>query len=111
MSEPFGTISAILRRHATGLIAEVDTADHLQLTRSAAADRKPAFVASVKIAKRYVALHLMPLYCHPELVEAMPQALRPHMHGKSCLNFKPGKPVPESDLDTLIAAAMAAGLD
>lgn len=111
MSEPFDTIAAILRRHAGGLVATVDNPEHLQLDRPATGTGKADFVASVKIGKRYIALHLMPLYCHPGLIETMPDSLRPRMHGKSCLNFSPGKPVPEADLDTLVATAMAAGID
>lgn len=108
MTEPFDTIAAILRRHADGLTVAVDTADHLQLDRPGESGGKSEFVASVKVGKRYVALHLMPLYTNPELVEDMPEALRPRMHGKSCLNFPPDKPAPTDDLETLIAAVLSA---
>ncbi|MXO75316.1 hypothetical protein GRI40_08835 [Altererythrobacter aerius] len=107
MNEAFDTIAALVRQEASGLIATIDEAGHLSYSTAPADGSAAAFVVAVKAGKRYVALHLMPLYCHPELVLEMPASLRARMHGKSCLNFAPHKPVPADDLAVLIAAALA----
>ena len=111
MSQAFEAIVALLRRHAAGLVVSIDTDDHFQLDRPVPGGGRPKmeFIASARLGKRYVALHLMPLYCHPELVETMPPSLRARMHGKSCLNFAPHKPIPVEDLELLVSTAMAAG--
>ena len=41
----------------------------------------------MKIGKRYVSFHLMPVYVHPELLDDMSPELRARMRGKSCVNF------------------------
>ncbi len=42
---------------------------------------------AVKIGKRYVSYHLMPVYAHPELLDDVSPALRRRMQGKSCFSF------------------------
>jgi hypothetical protein len=32
--------------------------------------------------------HLFPVYREPDLLDHLPEALRQHMHGKACFNFK-----------------------
>ena len=49
---------------------------------------KPLFFGSVKIGKRYVSYHLMPVYVFPELLDSLSDALRARMQGKSCFNFR-----------------------
>lgn len=41
----------------------------------------------MKIGAGKVALHLMPLYSQPELLDRISPALKKRMQGKSCFNF------------------------
>jgi hypothetical protein len=50
-------------------------------------DRTEMFFGAVTIKKRYVSFYLMPVYVHPELLNAISQPLRKRMQGKSCFNF------------------------
>ena len=49
--------------------------------------RSGLFFGAVKIGKRYVSFHLMPVYVHPELLDGISPELRQRMQGKSCFNF------------------------
>ena len=48
---------------------------------------KPLFFGAVKIGKRYVSFHLMPIYVNPDLLSGISDELRGRMQGKSCFNF------------------------
>jgi hypothetical protein len=45
------------------------------------------FFAGVRVGKRYVSYHLMPIYALPDLVANISPELRRRMQGKSCFNF------------------------
>jgi hypothetical protein len=45
------------------------------------------FFAGVRVGKRYVSFHLMPVYTNPELLGRISPELRRRMQGKSCFNF------------------------
>lgn len=51
-------------------------------------NKKPMFFGSVMVNKGYVAFHLMPVYCFPELLKDISPELKKRMQGKSCFNFK-----------------------
>lgn len=53
---------------------------------------KGEFFAAAEIKKNYVSFHLMPIYCFPELADAISPNLRKRMQGKSCFNFKKLEP-------------------
>jgi hypothetical protein len=63
------------------------------------------FFGAVKIGKRYVSFHLMPLYVHPELFDIISPELRKRMQGKSCFNFTK----PDETLFAELADLTAAG--
>jgi hypothetical protein len=48
---------------------------------------KDLFFGAVKIQKRYVSYHLMPVYMFPDLLQTISPPLKKHMQGKSCFNF------------------------
>ncbi len=50
--------------------------------------KKGEFFGAVQIKKNYVAFHLMPIYCNPELLQDVSEDLKKKMQGKSCFNFK-----------------------
>jgi hypothetical protein len=43
--------------------------------------------AAVRLGKRYVSYHLMPIYVDPRLLADASDGLRGRMQGKSCFNF------------------------
>lgn len=61
----------------------------------------------VEIGKAYVSVHLMPLYVHPEMLDALSPALRARMQGKSCFNFRKSDAELFDELATVIAAGAA----
>jgi hypothetical protein len=48
---------------------------------------KDFYFGMVKINKRYVSYHFMPVYMYPDLLDDISADLRKHMQGKSCFNF------------------------
>ena len=50
-------------------------------------NKKSLFFAAVKINKRYISFHLMPVYVFPDLLDNISPELRKRMQGKSCFNF------------------------
>ncbi len=48
---------------------------------------RAVYFGGVKIGKRYVSFHFMPVYVDPSLLEDISPALRKRMQGKSCFNF------------------------
>ncbi len=51
-------------------------------------DRDPTtWFGGVRLGKRYVSYHLMPVYVDPSLAETISPELKRHMQGKSCFNF------------------------
>lgn len=48
---------------------------------------KEVWFGAVRIGKRYVSYHLMPIYACPDLLEGMSSDLKKRMQGKSCFNF------------------------
>ena len=48
---------------------------------------RPLYFAGVKTGKNYVSYHVMPLYMQPDLLKAVPPALKKRMQGKACFNF------------------------
>jgi len=58
----------------------------------------------VDIGKGYVAVHLIPVYVHPDMLEAISPALRRRMQGKSCFNFRTEDDALLAELNSLIDA-------
>lgn len=56
---------------------------------------------AVKIGKRYVSYHLIPVYAHPDLLDGVQPELRRRMQGKSCFNFTRVDESLFAELDTL----------
>ena len=94
MPEPkdFSTIFTRLKRIYSDIPGALVTADGPQdyslTTPCAPKYKKELFLGAVQIKKNYVSFHLMPVYVHPELLEAISDTLRKRMQGKSCFNFK-----------------------
>ena len=46
------------------------------------------YFGSVRLGKAYVSYHLVPIYMCPPLTASIQPALKKHMQGKACFNFK-----------------------
>ena len=104
----FDRLAAIFTPYRSTLIAKTDEPENLFLeTPPSAAYPSGLFFGAVKIGKRYVSFHLMPVYVHPDLLDGMSRELRKRMQGKSCFNFtRPDKAL-FAELETLAAAGFA----
>lgn len=58
----------------------------------------------LEIRRRYVSVHLMPVYVHPELLAGISHGLRKRMQGKSCFNFSKSDPTLFRELERLARA-------
>lgn len=65
------------------------------------AHHRPMFFAGVRLGKRYISYHLMPVYVDPGLMADISPELRRRMQGKSCFNFS--QPLDESLKAELVA--------
>lgn len=84
----FQSLKSIFAPYAEELVLEIDTADNYYLnTHFIMKNKKPMYFGSVKINKKYVSFHLMPVYSFPELLENLSPELKKRMQGKSCFNF------------------------
>lgn len=85
----FNELKDILEAYERHLVTVRDTPDEYYLdTKHIMKNKKPLFFGSVKIGKRYVSFHLMPVYLYPELLDGASDELKRRMQGKSCFNFK-----------------------
>jgi hypothetical protein len=104
----FDRLAAIFTPYRSTLIAKTDEPENLFLeTPPSAAYPSGLFFGAVKIGKRYVSFHLMPVYVHPDLLDGMSRELRKRMQGKSCFNFTRPDEALFAELETLIAAGFA----
>jgi hypothetical protein len=89
LSAVFTELRAILKQYAPEMEvnADSDVEYGLQTHWRRAKDGYPGHFGAVKVGKRYVSYHLMPVYGFPELRDDMSDALRNRMQGKSCFNF------------------------
>lgn len=88
-NEIFKTLKSFLEPYEAQLVVVHNKSDHYYFNTAITEDnRKAAFFGSVQIKKSYVAIHLMPVYTNPELLEEVSQELKNRMQGKSCFNFK-----------------------
>jgi len=85
----FEELKSILKPYAKKLTVKADTGEVYFLEASYSQKYKNAlFFASTQIKKTYVSFYLMPVYMYPDLLKDISPALKKHMQGKSCFNFK-----------------------
>ena len=85
------------------LVSDTPTRYHLDTHEVRARDGYRTAFGGVAIGKRYVSVHLMPLYVHPDLLDGVSPALRRRMQGKSCFNFTQVDDTLFDELDGLTA--------
>ena len=104
----FDRLAAIFIPYRSTLNAKTDEPENLSLeTPPSAAYPSDLFFGAVRIGKRYVSFHLMPVYVHPGLLDGMSRELRKRMQGKSCFNFTRPDEALFAELETLTAAGFA----
>jgi hypothetical protein len=104
----FDRLAAIFAPYRSTLIAKSDEPGDLFLeTPPSTAYPGGFFFGAVKMGKRYVSFHLMPVYVHPDLVNGLSPELRKRMQGKSCFNFTRPDDALFRELETLAAAGFA----
>ncbi|MEW6402089.1 MAG: hypothetical protein AB1649_09830 [Chloroflexota bacterium] len=85
----FEQLKTILKPFASQLTVKTDTDDTYYLEGPYSQKwKKELFFGSVQIKKNYVSFYLMPVYMYPQLLRGISPALKKHMQGKSCFNFK-----------------------
>lgn len=84
------------------LVSDTPTRYHLDTHEVRARDGYRTAFGGVQIGKRYVSVHLMPVYVHPDLLDGMSPALRRRMQGKSCFNFRQVDPDLHAELAALV---------
>ncbi|MCP1198209.1 DUF1801 domain-containing protein [Notoacmeibacter sp. MSK16QG-6] len=98
---PFTILCDLLRPYSSDMTVQADTENTFLLEEERSGE-KPQMFARVHIGKRYTSFHLMPIYCHPGLLDGMSEQLRKRMQGKSCFNFTSGEQIPRDELQDLI---------
>ena len=89
----FEGLKQILKPYAPKLTVTADTPNAYSLDGPYSEKwKKPLFFGSAQIKKNYVSFYLMPVYMYPELLKNISPALKKHMQGKSCFNFKKIEP-------------------
>lgn len=89
----FEHLREVLKPYEKKLTLKTDTTDTYYLDGPYSEKwKKELFFGSVQIKKNYVSFYLMPVYMYPELLKEMSPALKKHMQGKSCFNFKKVEP-------------------
>jgi hypothetical protein len=85
----FEKLKSILTPYAKKFTVTVDKPDAFSLDGPYSEKwKRDLFFGSVQIKKSYVSFYLMPVYVCPGLVNEISPALKKHMQGKSCFNFK-----------------------
>lgn len=85
----FGRLKAILEPYAPEMEVNADSDSQygLQTHWRRPKDGYPGYFGTIKIGKRYVSYHSMPLYWYPELNDEISPALLKRKQGKACFNF------------------------
>src|SRR5215813_2627255 len=89
----FDQLKKILKPYATKLTVTANTSTAYSLDGPYSEKwTKVIYFGGAQIKKNYVSFYLMPVYIYPELLKDISPALKKHMQGKSCFNFKTVEP-------------------
>lgn len=98
----FEHLKKILKPYAPKLTIKMDNRNVFYLDGPYSQKwKKELYFASAHIKKNYVSFYLMPVYMYPDLVKEISPALKKHMQGKSCFNFKQVEPILFKELAAL----------
>ena len=89
----FEHLKKILKPYAPKLTLKMDNQNVFYLDGPYSEKwKKNLFFGSAQVKKNYVSFYLMPVYMYPDLLQGISPALKKHMQGKSCFNFKQVEP-------------------
>jgi hypothetical protein len=98
----FELLKKILKLYAPKLTVKMDNQNVFYLDGSYSEKwKKELYFASTHIKKNYVSFYLMPVYMYPDLLKGISPALKKHVQGKSCFNFKQVEPDLFKELESL----------
>jgi hypothetical protein len=98
----FRALKEILEPFEPRLVRVHDAPDNYYLdTHYIQKNGQPLYFGSVRVGKKYVSFHLMPVYVWPELLEEISPELKRRMQGKSCFNLSVPDPVLLGELTQL----------
>ncbi|MDR3576929.1 MAG: hypothetical protein P4L50_23935 [Anaerolineaceae bacterium] len=104
----FNRLKSILQVYENHLVVTEDTLAAYSLNAPFSKKfKKEVFFGAVMINKNYVSFHLMPVYIYPDLLDGLSAALKKHMQGKSCFNFKTADESLFVELEQLTRASVA----
>jgi len=109
-AEPMADLEAVFtelasryRSHTAGLSTTQDgPTDVIFVGPDPGPDGREVWLGGVQQRKRYVSVHLMPVYTNPELLDTVSPQLRRRMQGKSCFNFTRIDPQLFDELESLL---------
>ncbi len=89
MKRTFARIRRMFRTCAPRALVTKDTPTAYYVASPTLRDRKgrPLLAGGVEVTKRYVSVHLIPVYVIPDLAASLSPGLKRRMQGKSCFNF------------------------
>lgn len=100
----FDLLSSILRPYSDEMQVKHDTETNFYLEETISS-QKPQMFCAAQVKKNYTSFHVFPVYCHPDLLDDVPEELTKRMQGKSCFNFKTADQVPTQALEALVKAS------
>ena len=105
----FTRFRAMFARHEPSAVVVRDEAEcyYLGTHEVRAKDGYRTGFGGTEIGKRYVSVHLMPVYVHPTMLDGISPELRRRMQGKSCFNFRTVDEPLFTELEALIDAGAA----
>lgn len=107
MGQTFAALRSVLKKHTGKLIVTKDTPEVYYVDAGFSETwQKDVFFGCVRMGKRYVSYHLIPVYACPELLKGLSRELRGRMQGKSCFNFRSIGPSQLKELDSLTRASV-----
>lgn len=90
--EVFQALRAILARTMKRALVTENATSYMLNSAKKDAKGRHLWLGGVRIGKSYVSYHLMAVYCFPDLLDGISDALRARKQGKACFNFR--KPDP-----------------
>ena len=106
----FTALKPLYTRHARkGVILHDEPGKYYLGTHEMRAkDGYRTWLGGIEIKKNYVAVHLVPVYADPSLLDGISPALMKRMQGKNCFNFKSIEPELFKEMGQLIDAGVKA---
>jgi len=105
----FAELASRYRAHTADLVTKQDSPTDLTFVGPHPGPRgREVWVGGVQRRKRYVSVHVMPVYVNPELLDTISPRLRRRMQGKSCFNFTQLDPELFDELEALLERGLLA---